>query len=103
MGLIFGVARGAMLVSLAWFVMTITVKKDEYPELSKTAMTRPYIEKGAAFMASMAPDYFNDLVKPGDRTPALDKAIQRGEDATEESGASWQSMEELQRRMHEEK
>lgn len=104
MGLIFGLARGALLISLGYFVMTITMAKEDYPPWVKTAKSQPYAEKGAGWIASVAPEYFNAITPAGLGTPELDKAIRRGEDEVEEAGddADWQSMEELQRRMHEE-
>lgn len=99
LGLIFGVFRGALLISLGYFVMTMTMKKEDYPEWIITAKSQPYAEKGAALIASVAPEYFASITPPKDKTPALDKAIHRGEEAADDN---WQSMEELQRRMREE-
>jgi membrane protein required for colicin V production len=100
LGLIFGLFRGAMLVSLGYFIMTITVKKDDYPEYLEQSMSHEYVEKGAAWIATVSPDYFSDIVKPSEKTPALDKVLSSDDDE-EESGSHWQSMDELQKRMRE--
>ncbi len=104
LGLIFGLFRGALLVSLGYFIMSITVKKDDYPEYIEESLSHEHVKKGAKWIAVVAPDYFNNLVDPAEKTPALDKMIgEENDGADEESDSRWQSMDELQKRMREEK
>ena len=103
LGLIFGVARGALLIALAYYSMSLVMDKDDYPPWMKGSMTQPYVEKAAATIAKVAPSYLNDVeAKKGKeksiKTPALDKAIEEGNDTADRH---WQSMDELQRRMRE--
>lgn len=60
-GLLFGALRGAFIVSLAFFLITIVWKEDEYPEWLKKSITRSYVEHGAIVLAGVAPDYLLEL------------------------------------------
>ena len=99
LGLLFGFFRGAMIVSLGYFVMSFTMKDGEAPKWMEGSISQPYAAKGAALIASVAPEYFEDISPTPAKTPALDEAIERGEEAADER---WKSMDELQRRMREE-
>lgn len=57
LGLAFGFARGAFIVSLAFLMATKVVNKDDYPTWIKQAKTLPYLEQGAKLLASAAPEY----------------------------------------------
>lgn len=62
MGLIFGFARGAFIVSLGYFILTIMMPdKEKYPEWLKEAKSRDVVETGALALVKIAPNYFNDL------------------------------------------
>lgn len=115
LGLGFGLLRGVLLVSLAYFVMTVVMPPKDYPEWVKTAKTRLYVEKSAKWIAAMAPSYLDDLSPLKEKgkkslkdfgddedTGALDKAIREGGKTDEDAEPStrWQSMEELQKRMN---
>jgi membrane protein required for colicin V production len=61
LGFGFGVARGGLLVSLGYFIMTIAMPEKEYPQWLKTSVTRPYAEKGAIVLAKAAPEYLREI------------------------------------------
>ncbi len=61
LGLGFGVARGGLLVSLGFFMLTIAMPEKEYPGWIKTSLTRPYAEKGALALAKVAPQYLREI------------------------------------------
>jgi len=61
LGLFFGAFRGAFIISLAYFVMTISIPEEEYPKAIKDALSVPYVEKGAIMITSASPKYLRDL------------------------------------------
>jgi len=61
LGLIFGAFRGAFIISLAFFMITLVVSKEEYPVWIKQAVTRPYAEKGALILTRIAPERMAEL------------------------------------------
>jgi len=61
LGLFFGAARGAFILSLGFFVMTISLPEEEYPEAVKTSVSLPYVERGAIMLAKVSPKYLRDL------------------------------------------
>jgi membrane protein required for colicin V production len=77
LGLFYGVFRGAFLISLGFFLMTIVLPEDEYPVWIKKAHSLPYVKKGAVFLAHVSPKYLSEISslsvevkeKYGDKTP----------------------------------
>ena len=61
MGFVFGAARGAAIISLGYFVLTIAMPEKEYPIWLKQSVTRPYAEKGAIELAKIAPNYLREI------------------------------------------
>jgi len=61
MGLMFGAARGGLIISLGYFLMTIAMPEKEYPEWLTKSVTRPYAEKGALALAKVAPEYLREI------------------------------------------
>lgn len=61
LGLGFGALRGALIVSLGFFLLTIAMPDKEYPKWVAQAATRPYVEKGAVMLAKAAPDYLREI------------------------------------------
>jgi membrane protein required for colicin V production len=61
LGLFFGAARGGLIISLAYFVITIALPEKEYPDWLKNSVTRPYAEKGAIALAKVAPEYLREI------------------------------------------
>jgi membrane protein required for colicin V production len=62
LGLFFGAFRGGVIIALAFFLYTI-VEPDEkkYPDEIKKAHTYPYVEKSAAMLAKIAPEYLREV------------------------------------------
>ena len=56
LGLVFGVARGAVLVCIAWLMLLWVMPREDHPEWITEARTLPLIEKGGAMIASIIPD-----------------------------------------------
>ena len=122
-GLVFGVARGILLVSIGYFVMTLVMNEKDYPAWLKESVTQPYVAKSARWVASMTPSYLDNVTGTGDRMPkdvdatetnkALSKQLhtvrdsvthtlgEAREDAKEKS-SSIPSFEELQKRVRDE-
>lgn len=66
LGLVFGAVRGALIISLGFFLMSHALPpKDskDYPEWLKESKTRPYAEQGAAVLAAAAPKYLEEVKK----------------------------------------
>lgn len=61
LGLLFGAMRGALIVSLGFFLISKTLPEKEYPEWITKSVTRPYVEKGAMALAKIAPEYMKEL------------------------------------------
>jgi membrane protein required for colicin V production len=61
MGLFFGAARGGLILSLGYFMLTIAMPEKEYPEWLKHSITRPYVELGAVKLAKVAPEYLREI------------------------------------------
>jgi uncharacterized membrane protein required for colicin V production len=61
LGLLFGAFRGAFIISLAFFMITLVVAKDEYPDWIKESVTHPYAEKGALILTRIAPERMAEL------------------------------------------
>lgn len=61
MGLMFGAARGALIVSLGYFLMTIALPEKEYPQWLVESVTKPYAERGAITLAKVAPEYLREI------------------------------------------
>ncbi|MDE2630702.1 MAG: CvpA family protein [Alphaproteobacteria bacterium] len=56
LGLGFGALRGALILSLGYFLLSIALPKAEYPAWLTQSVTRPYLEKGALLLAQAAPE-----------------------------------------------
>jgi membrane protein required for colicin V production len=79
LGLVFGLARGAVIVCAA-FILGDFFERDHsrWPETAKTARLMPTVERGAAFLEKLLPD---DLLKTGEA------AINRSLEAVEQGQA----------------
>lgn len=61
-GLTFGVARGLLIVSIGYFVMTkFFADEKSYPTAVKQSLTRPYIAPLAKQIATLAPAYLDRM------------------------------------------
>ena len=63
LGFFFGAARGALLISLGYFMLVIALPEKEYPDWLKQSYTRPYVEAGAIKLAQIAPNYLREISK----------------------------------------
>jgi membrane protein required for colicin V production len=64
LGLAFGLARGALLVAIAYLLLQLAYREDNMPEWVKSARTRPYLQEGANLVRRISPD---DWLKWGQR------------------------------------
>jgi membrane protein required for colicin V production len=55
LGLLFGIARGVVLVAAAWLVVGLVIKPDRQPDWVQHAYLRPQIERGASILAGLLP------------------------------------------------
>ena len=62
LGLVFGAARGALLVCLGYLILVWLIPEDQRPAWMLEARTGPYLSGGADFLASLVPE---DLVLDG--------------------------------------
>jgi len=60
LGLVFGAFRGAFIISLGFFLITIALPEKEYPAWIKESITHPYAEKGAIILTRLAPEYMSE-------------------------------------------
>lgn len=61
LGLMFGAFRGAFVVSLGYFLLTMTMSEEEYPTWIKEAHSRPLVEQGAVVLGRAAPQYLREI------------------------------------------
>ncbi len=75
-GLSFGVARGVLMVAIGFFILTkfFTNEKD-YPKMVQQSFARPYAEKAATWIATLAPDYLDKILaaESGTKKPRIEK------------------------------
>lgn len=55
LGLLFGIARGVLLVVIAYMVFSYIMPREEYPDMVAEAQSLPAIERGAEVLESMVP------------------------------------------------
>lgn len=80
-GLCFGVARGSLVVAIAFFVMTkFFTNEEDYPDVVRTAVSRPYVEQCAQWLGSLAPEYLDKVMKKDKDADASDITEESGED-----------------------
>lgn len=62
-GLLFGVLKGSIIISLGYFLMTVVLgpNKEEYPEWTKAAHSLPLVEKGTKILVAMMPPYLKEI------------------------------------------
>lgn len=73
MGMVFGVARGLFILSLAYVMFAVVMPRDQFPDMVKNARTLPLIEGSAEFLHQIAPGYAKRLEE------ASEQAKQEGE------------------------
>lgn len=127
LGLGFGFFRGALLLSLGYFLMSKMMEEKEYPEFIQTAITRPYVAIGGRIIEKVAPSYLNSLLSAEEdeantdpdnphAARAIEEAIdaiatpsslpenaEEGSSQSPNKGYRWDSMEKLQQLIDENK
>jgi membrane protein required for colicin V production len=112
-GLMFGIARGVLIVAIAYFVMTIVIVEKDYPDWVKQSKSRPYIAEVSHGIAKIAPSYLRGIIdkdkenKEGseDATPSgssKSKVIRLEDAKPANGGIELPSIEDLQERIREE-
>ena len=67
LGLLFGLARGALLVCLAWMLAAWLMPPPDQPQWLHDAKTRPFAEAGSAWLMSLVPPQLrNDAAAQAD-------------------------------------
>jgi membrane protein required for colicin V production len=56
LGLVFGLARGALLVALAYLLLNFAFKSDNLPPWVTEAKTKPYLDQGADILRRLNPE-----------------------------------------------
>jgi membrane protein required for colicin V production len=75
LGLLFGFARGAVIVVLAWLALGYVVTKEDRPTWIQEAKSRPLVERGASLLLTLVPP---ELLESGDQ--AAEDARRRAEE-----------------------
>jgi membrane protein required for colicin V production len=55
-GAAFGIARGALVVCVAYLGLTILIAPEDHPDWVKNALILPYVKNGAALLSRLMPD-----------------------------------------------
>lgn len=55
LGILFGMARGMLLISFVYLLTTPFFSREEYPDMFMTSKSKPLIEYGASMLNSMNP------------------------------------------------
>ena len=56
LGLLFGFARGAVIVVLSWMALTFLMPEEDLFDWVKTAKSRPLVERGADLLLTLVPE-----------------------------------------------
>ena len=68
LGFLFGLARGAVLVCIAYLALSFIIPTQDQPAWVKAARTGPFMERGADFLYSLAPSHIrNSGNRPNER------------------------------------
>jgi membrane protein required for colicin V production len=79
LGLIFGAARGAVLVSLAYLMLDVSLPQNDRPAWIKQAKSEPFLVQGADLLRSMLPESLQ--VKSATAADDAQRALERAKDA----------------------
>ena len=103
MGLVFGLARGLLLLAVGYFVFTLTTPEDQQPDWLKYSMSKPYIAAAAKYVAKAAPGYLDEMLKENGNDKQLNKDAAKADEnldkARENVDKNWPSMDDLKARM----
>ncbi len=67
LGLVFGFLKGSIIIVLGYFLTSLAMTKEDYPDWMKTAYSLPYVEKGTEIMITMMPDYLKGITSMADK------------------------------------
>ena len=70
LGLLFGLARGALVIAVIWLTATWAYQEDPFPEWVTEARTLPLVQEGARTLYDVLPEGFRPEIMP----PALQSA-----------------------------
>jgi membrane protein required for colicin V production len=73
LGFIFGAARGAFLVCLAYLLLAVSVQPTDWPAWIRDAKSEPYLHEGADVLKSFLPESLK--IKSADATDGAIKAL----------------------------
>ena len=73
LGMLFGFARGAVIVCVAWIAYTWAIPQQDRPVWIEEARTKPLIEHGASMLAGLVPEQYRGQAEDTARG-AIDKA-----------------------------
>jgi membrane protein required for colicin V production len=57
-GAVFGAARGAVVICVAYLGLAVLAAPEDHPEWVKEALILPYVKEGAALLAKLVPEGF---------------------------------------------
>ncbi|MEO1190777.1 MAG: CvpA family protein [Pseudomonadota bacterium] len=81
LGLLFGLARGAALVCLAWLILAWVVPEPQRPDWIRQARTLPYIQQGSLWLQELLPRSFLEaLGEPAQRNVGPSSPADEGAD-----------------------
>jgi membrane protein required for colicin V production len=78
LGMLFGIFKGGLIITLGYFLMTLIwgENQEKYPEVVKTAYTKPAVEKCNNIFKKLMPAYIMKPLMPEQKTeekPLLDE------------------------------
>lgn len=85
LGLIFGVVRGAVLVSVAYFVIDITLPPNDRPAWLSDARSQPLLAEGAGMLRRVLPDSLQ--LKNASAAADVERAVGQAKAARDAMGA----------------
>lgn len=76
LGLLFGLARGAVIVCIAWIALIMVLPRQDHPPWITEARTLPLIERGADMLLALLPeDLKPNLAEPREPEAAIQDEI----------------------------
>lgn len=61
LGLIFGILKGWLVITLGFLLFSLVVKEEGYPDVVATAYTMPAVQSSANGLRSILPEYLRDI------------------------------------------
>lgn len=72
LGLVFGIFRGALLISFCWVLVAWAVPRRDFPDWISEARTLPLVETGAGLLYALVPEHLQPEDEPDIDEDALD-------------------------------